>query len=72
MNLEMKTKHLGIRVDEKTKDLLEEAHSLSGIPVSEITRKGALAEAVKIISMFSDTLRHVKTRGQTKKKLEAL
>lgn len=49
---DMKNIPIRFRCDQKTFDLLEEAKHLSGIPVSEIIRKGALSEAVHIISMY--------------------
>lgn len=58
---DMKNKFLGFRVDEKTFELLKEASSVSGIPCSEIIRKGILPEVLKTLSMFNS-----KTSGDTK------
>lgn len=63
----MKTKHVGLRIDPKSREVLEEAHGLSGIPLSEIARRGAVQEALKIISMFSRKSPHVRTNSQEEK-----
>ena len=62
---EMK-KIIGFRIDENLKETLEDARKLSGIPVSEIIRQGALSKAFEIISMFKgkQTLKHIDTLSQ--------
>lgn len=60
-------KHVGLRMDESLKEILENARNLSGIPISEIVRQGALSKAFEIISMFKNkqVLPHVNTTKHT-------
>lgn len=51
-----KDKQIGARVDPKTFSHIEKAHKISGIPVSEIIRKGTLNEAIQIIQLFNTRL----------------
>ena len=60
----MKTHYIGLRVDPKTKELLQEAHSISGVPTSEITRRGAVAEALRVISLYRGNVKQVTTISQ--------
>lgn len=52
--MKTKTKHVNLRMDPKALALLQEASTLSGATVSELIRRGALKEAVGIISSLSN------------------
>jgi len=56
----MKTKRLVARIDEETLEIIQRAFEISGIPVSEITRKGAVNEAIRVLSIFGVKLKNKK------------
>jgi len=61
---DMKKESFSIRIDSKTLEILRDANTKSGIPISEIIRKGALQEAVQILSLY----KHVNTNTSTQER----
>lgn len=60
----MKTDKLVARADKQTIELIEKASELSGLKMSEIIRRGAVAEAMQVLNMYHKTLEQVATNKQ--------